>query len=196
MEYIYKITDGSTTQIALILTIILFVLVIVIGWLVNAIESVFMSVVTRIAGTKVSYIAINYLTFPGTIIHELSHAIFCAITGAKVTEIRFFDKPSSGRLGHVSFIPRGKMVAKALQYSLSSCAPVIVGMAIIPFLYNGITRYSLPLVMKVLLIYLMISVVCHMSMSKEDIKNYIKGSFILVPITWVICFAILTYMHL
>ncbi len=193
MEYIYRLSGASTSLTALIYTLILFMSVIIIGWLVNVIEGIFMTIMARYTGVKASYIAANYLTFPGTIIHELSHALFGLITGAKVTEIRFFEKPSSGRLGHVTYSPRGKIAIRAFQNTAISCAPVVTGLLIVSRLHVLITEYALTVPAKALIFYLMISVVCHMSMSKEDIKNYLRGAFILLPLTWIILLLVLTY---
>ncbi len=196
MKNIYHAANVSIPLTALNYTLILFMLVIIIGWLVNALENVLKAVLSKCVGQRLSYIAVNYLTFPGTIIHELSHALFGFITGAKITEIRFFDKPSSGRLGHVTYAPRGKLAVRAFQNTVISCAPVVTGLIIISALYTALTKYTLAIPTKVLLFYLMISVICHMSMSNEDIKNYLKGSFILIPMVWFICLVILSVTHL
>lgn len=48
-----------------------------------------------------------YLTAPGVVIHESSHALFCLIFRHKILEIKFFSPEANGTLGYVkhSFDP-------------------------------------------------------------------------------------------
>jgi len=54
---------------------------------------------------------------PGIIVHELSHAFACLITGAKITEIKFFDEEG----GHVT---HGKSKIPVLGQVMISLAPL------------------------------------------------------------------------
>ena len=69
----------------------------------------------------------NTLTFPGVCYHELSHALFAFITGAKIKKIVLYHKQKD-TLGSVEMIPRGPLPLKWLQLSFSACAPVITGL--------------------------------------------------------------------
>lgn len=109
------------------------------------------------------------------------------LSGAKIVEIKFFERPSTGKLGYVKFIPRGNIIFKAIQCSLIGCAPVVTG---IIFLYLAyfFPLNSSELSIKILFAYVIFSVVCHMSMSGSDIANYFKGSFVILPLLWAVFF--------
>lgn len=116
----------------------------------------------------------NYLTFPGVIYHELSHAALAVITGAKVEHISLF-RPHDGRLGEVEFRASGTAIMMAVQYALIACAPVITGMiGLYYFATYMITSHpSIPVT--ILLGYLMLCIFMHMTMSNEDLGLYAKG---------------------
>ena len=64
---------------------------------------------------------------PGIILHELSHALLCFLTGAKMTRISFFEKNGGSVQHHPSKIPILGPIA-------ISVAPFIFGAAVIFFL--------------------------------------------------------------
>ena len=157
------------------------------GFIIDCINQILMELLTKICGKRAAYVMLNYLTFPGTVIHELSHAGMALITGAKVTEISFFDKPLSGNLGHVNYIARGGIVSKSIQHCLTSCAPVLTGaavqiMAVVLINSSYITKSW----QMVLLIYIDISILIHSSMSRQDIKNYLRGLKVVLLLIWII----------
>lgn len=125
---------------------------------------------------------INYLTFPGVVHHELSHALFAFLTGAKVTEIKLFRiHHKDGRLGYVSYAPRGNFITMSIQKVLSSIAPIVMGFISCSLLY----LYARPelediLWQTVLLYYLMVSIILHMSLSKQDIKVMKSGILVVI----------------
>ena len=146
------------------------------GIIVNSvIVSGIRRIVAKIVGNKFEFILSNYVLFVGVIIHELSHAFFALITGAKVVEVALF-KPDGKSLGHVNFITRGDPFVRALQSSFSSCAPVIVGICSSYFIITVIFPMLSVLWQWILCIYVLISIVFHMDMSSQDLKIYFKGS--------------------
>ena len=129
---------------------------------------------------------VNYVMFPGVMIHELAHAFFAVITGAKITEVALF-KVEDGALGHVNFKNRGNVIVVALQNIFISSAPMFVGAAVV--VGCGIWLSVLPagyIWLKIIIWYLMISMFFHMTMSPADISVYIKG----VPLFIVILFVV------
>ncbi len=64
---------------------------------------------------------------PGVIVHELSHAVFCVLTGAKITKISLFDKTG----GYVEHRPSKIPI---LGQFLISFSPFAFGLLIIYFL--------------------------------------------------------------
>ena len=125
---------------------------------------------------------INYLTFPGVVHHELSHALFAFLTGAKVTEIKLFRiHHKDGRLGYVSYAPRGNFIMMSIQKVLSSVAPIVMGFISCSLLY----LYARPaledsLWQTALLYYGLVSIILHMSLSKQDIKVMKSGILVVI----------------
>ena len=126
----------------------------------------------------------NDLTFVGVVWHELSHALFAFITGAKVEKISFYHKEGD-HLGCVRFRPRGGWIARSVQLSLSACAPVVMGMMALLGLYLTVHSFHLPVWGIVIAWYLFISVLVHMDMSKEDLESYARG----IPFFLILFFA-------
>jgi hypothetical protein len=130
----------------------------------------------------------RFFVAPGIIVHELSHAFACFITGAKITKISFFDKDGGSVEHHKSFIP-------VIGPILISTAPLVVGILIFYFLAKQInledysnlqTIYlNFKLLFKsidftswqnILIIYLLLSIAVTMTPSYQDLTN------ILIPI--------------
>lgn len=137
-------------------------------------------------GSKLTKFIANYLTFIGTVHHELSHAITAFCTGAKVTKIELFY-PSGPTLGRVSFIPRGNRITKSIQLTLSAIAPVILGCVTEYILIKYVIANSNGIILTVIIYYLIFSIFLHMTMSKQDTKNAIKG----LPICTLLIFCVL-----
>jgi hypothetical protein len=78
-----------------------------------------------------NYPVIRFLYYIGTFIHEVSHIIFCILTGAKVSKISIFSKQPK--------IVHSKSRIPIIGQALISLAPIIGGMA---FLYV-INRFCL-----------------------------------------------------
>ncbi len=135
----------------------------------------------------------NTLTFPGVVYHELSHALFAAVTGAKVNEIKLYQK-RAGHLGYVNYTPRGPWALRSLQMTLASCAPVVMGVLAEAVIVYAFMAFSLPVWGKGILIYLAISVLVHMDMSPADLKSYGKGIFFVILLIFAASFLYL-YLH-
>lgn len=155
-------------------TLLFFVAMIVLGLIASGIEHLIINIMSMFLGPGFALIFSNYITFPGTILHELSHAAVAFLTGAKVTEIKVFEL-SLTALGHVSYRNRGPKLQREIQDCLTACAPVITGTFAAGFLFDVVTNASLSTGMFVLCIYLLVCVIDHMTMSIPDIINYFKG---------------------
>lgn len=132
-------------------------------------------IIARLLSGTVEYYFSNYVLFFGVVVHELSHALFALITGAKITEIALF-KPENGSLGHVEFQARGNAFLRALQLSVSACAPVVVGSVILFTLIFKVFPVLSTTIQWILTIYALVSVLFHMNMSKADLNCYFKGA--------------------
>lgn len=167
----------------LLIAIAITLSIIVIGLIVNELEKVQIRLVSKLFGNKIAYFICNYLTFPGIIIHELSHALFASMSGAKVTKVKLISFKRDGQLGYVQYITRGNKIIQSLQKSWSSAAPTIVGMLLELFLLYLLRNKG---DLSWIIIYLMISIGDHMSMSKQDIKNCLSGCWSVAFIVYIL----------
>ena len=154
---------------------------IVIGHLINKLEQFQLQLLKETTGSKIAYFICNRVTFIGTVIHELSHALMVVATGAKLRKVKLFEISSDGTLGHVEFSLSGKKWKQMCQLSLISCAPVFTGVLLEYIFIKMVIIYHLGFWSELLLWYLIISILDHMSMSDVDIKNYLKGMIVVYP---------------
>ena len=122
---------------------------------------------------------VNYLTFPGVVHHELSHALLVILTGGRITELALF-KPDGNTLGHVSWQARGGLIRRSIQKTFCAIAPVVLGSVstgAMAYYING-HMGTLPLWQLCLLIYLAVSVFLHMTMSPQDLSVMWSGIFV------------------
>ncbi|MBR6381569.1 MAG: hypothetical protein IKS07_07860 [Lachnospiraceae bacterium] len=160
---------------AAVAAILISVAVIVVGFAIHMIGLTLATLVGIFVDPWIVYAVINYLFFPGVMIHETAHALFALLTGAKVTEVALFKKEGHS-LGHVAFRNRGGVFLVALQNILISAAPMFVGTAVLLGCRYVLLGYpDLALWVKILVGYLGISMFFHMTMSPEDIKIYVRG---------------------
>lgn len=167
-----------------------FILVIIIlfGLLIEGIQHLLGKSLARLFGAKFANTFMNRITFIGVMHHELSHALFALLTGAKITAIHLF-KPDeqTGSLGSVSYATRGPLVLRAIQSTLASMAPTICGtisvVCICKFGFSDVIWKN------ILFGCLLLCIVIHMNMSTQDIKVALKG----LPICLLIVFVIFYY---
>jgi len=173
---------------AAVLEAVIVLLIPALGTAVNAvIVKGVRGVAVRLLGSRIEYFVSNYFLFVGVVIHELSHALFAFLTGAKVTEVAVF-RPEGNALGHVCYYTRGPRILAALQNGLSSCAPVVTGLVVSALLTVKVFPVLTAPWQRGAVIYLLVAVVFHMNMSKADLKNYFKGAGVLVPVALPFCF--------
>lgn len=147
-----------------------------------------------------SFLGMGYRLFvsPGVILHELSHALFCIITGAKIKSISLFDKEGGSVEHEPSKIP-------IIGPILISIAPFAAGVAAIYFLstWLGMKEYDLNIVAfkyqdlltyfknlffainltdykNWVILYLALSVAVTMTPSKQDMKNIAVPTILLI----------------
>ena len=180
----------KTILISFVLTIIACVSVIIIGAAVEKLEIFEMKFLSKLTSPKKALFIEDRLTFPGTILHECAHAVTAWATGAKVTKVKFLTFFDAHKLGCVYFQPRGNMLQQRFQLSLTSCAPVLVGMSALNLLMYINTAIAMPWYFRALSIYLMISIFNHMTMSTADIKNYLRGLISVFPVVFLIFYAV------
>lgn len=147
---------------------------------------------------------------PGVILHELSHALFCLLTGAKIKRIALFDKEGGSVEHEQSKLP-------VLGPILISLAPFVAGSIAIfffakwlglkeidltnlTFSYNDVISFAKSVFRQLdltnyknwVIVYLALSVAVTMSPSKQDIKNIAITLFIVA----VVIFALVQFTSL
>jgi len=191
MEY-YNMIHEVPLLYCLVVAVFVPFLVIVVGYFINLIGEAFAQIVGMALAPVVAQGIVNYVMFPGVMIHELSHAFFAVITGAEITEVALF-KVEDGALGHVNFKNRGNIFLVALQNIFISSAPMFVGAAVvIGCIFWLMVLPAGYIWLKIIIWYLMISMFFHMTMSPADIKVYVKG----IPLFIVILFIIAVPLRL
>ncbi len=187
-EYYTKIHDIPVLYCAILAVAIPFI-IIAVGYLIGLFGEALATIVGMALAPQVAMAMVNYLFMPGVVIHEMAHAFMALITGARITEIALFKKQDDS-LGHVNFRNRGNALAVMIQNILVSSAPMYIGALVVYgafyWMINipGGTWYLI--VAKVLLGYLGVSMFFHMTMSGADIKIYMKGVPLLIPILFII----------
>ena len=182
--------DGLKSNVFLysaMLAVILPFALLVLGRLIDALTVGLIRLLARVFGSgKLAYAIVNYLFFPGVMIHESGHALMAFVTGAKVEEVALFRKQGDS-LGHVSYRNRGGLILQMLQNALISSAPMYIGtVVLLVFRFLLLRRPEMETWGRVLIGYLGISVFCHMSMSSQDVRIYLKGVLLLIPILFVL----------
>lgn len=194
----YKLYSNTNNELVtcilmgLIITLSLVSRTIIIGYTINLISNILSRVVTSIFGNWLGKLLVNIATFPGVIVHELSHLVVAVITFAKIKKVKLFklnifDKSST--LGQVEFNPRGTKWMQSLQKTLSASAPVYIGTIIIYLIYNNINFDSLISVL--INSYLIVSIALHCRLSKQDIKVIKEGLLRTILVIFVISSIIL-----
>lgn len=154
-----------------------------VGLLAEQLGNLLTHLFAGIFGARIAFFIRNRLTFVGTVHHELSHALFALLSGAKVTKVELFHVRGN-QLGCVEFRPRGNALARAVQLLLASIAPVVCGgisLCVILWFW----RYRCSLTWHYALAgYLAVSIFLHMNMSTQDIKNAWKG----LPLAMLVCY--------
>jgi len=158
---------------AVLETVILFLIILITGFLINLISAVITDALAGIIGSVPAFILRNYLTYPGTVHHELSHALLAFITGARIKKIVLL--PKGAALGSVEIETRGNLFLRALQLSLSAIAPVILGAVSLFSMWSFILPRTKEIWQYILFWYVFVSILFHMSLSGADYRSFFKG---------------------
>lgn len=187
VEYYNKIHDIPALY-ALIIAVLLPFVIIAVGFFIQLIGDALASGLSMMFAPQVASGLVNYVFFPGVVIHEMAHAFLAVITGAKITEVALF-KHVDDSLGHVNFRNRGNIIVVALQNIFISSAPMFIGAVVVwgCFYWIHVLGHTL-LWLRILLGYIGVSMFFHMTMSPADIKVYVKGIPLFIVIVFVVVF--------
>lgn len=184
------VPDNIFTE-ALVWTILIPLLVIAAGNIIMALNGMITTGLSKVMGAGPAFVIRNYVTYPGTIHHEFAHALLGTVMGAKVTRITLV--PRGQTLGQVEFIPRGNLFLRSLQLSISAVAPVICGGISLSLMYMFLWQKLTEWWHYPLFIYFFISILFHMTMSTQDLKNFVKGLIPSLIVIYVVTLAILVF---
>ena len=166
---------------AAVKTLLVVIMLFVIGIIINGVSKIIGRILAVLFGGRIAYVFRNYLTWPGTVHHEFSHALLAFLTGAKVTRISLI--PHGQALGQVEYSPRGGRVLQAIQMSLSSAAPILCGMVTEALLILRVYPICDVWWKYALFVYLAVSIFLHMTLSREDLINLWNG---IIPTVFVL----------
>ena len=169
---------GALAGISLILTVLVIIAPVVAGMLLYALERAQIEAIGAV-NRDFAYFFVNFVTFPGTFVHEMAHLCFGVITGAEVNEICMFEDDGE-RIGHISYCTRGPWFMEAVQDSLTAVAPTVVGFALGYYLLGLIFSGSFSGLACVGLWYLVISLIDHSTMSDTDLGHYFQGVWVFI----------------
>ena len=185
MDIVYQYLTAENIQTALMNTVVIFLFLFFFGLMIHVAKTGIHGLLAAILGAKPAFVFVNYLTYPGTIHHELAHALLALVTGAKVTGICLV--PRGNTLGSVQMVPRGGVILRSVQNLMSAIAPVLCGCITLYCMFI----YGWPLCTQywhmALFFYLFFSLLLHMDLSAADIKVALSG----LPVCAVIVFIIL-----
>lgn len=171
----------------------------VLGWLGSLVDSFLSGVLGSVV-----YRAWSTLFVPGVIMHELSHALFLTLTGARVTEIvvradsrhpwtlyrsrsaSSQARYSSAASGYVSYRRRGPFIVQSLQRVAGASAPTLVGVACIYLLVQALMGSCSVWWQYALCIYLLICAINGATLSTVDIRDMAPG----LPVCLVILYLV------
>lgn len=160
---------------AAISTILILLVIPVAGYLILLARKGFLYLLGMVFDGDTVWLIANRLTFPGVIHHECAHALFVVLTGAKIQDIELFH-PQHDRLGSVSWYPRSVFPgAQSIQCTLVSVAPVVLGVLDFCLLYACLLPRCTQVWQTILVVYLMLSIFFHATMSSQDIRIAWKG---------------------
>ncbi|WP_458450051.1 hypothetical protein [Fibrobacter sp.] len=169
---------GALAGISAILTVVVIVAPVIAGLLLYGLERAQVELIGQV-NRDFAYFFVNFVTFPGTFVHEMAHLCFGVITGAEVTEICMFES-GHGQLGHICYRSRGPWFMRAVQRALIGVAPTVVGFTLGYFLLQYIFSGGHSVLEYIGLWYLVISLIDHSTMSDSDLEGYFQGVWIFI----------------
>ena len=204
MKLIAKIITGLVSKLgitgafmslisSIVVTLILLTLPVIIGLVMDKLFIYLCRIIAKPVNINTNTVikVLSYITFPGVMIHELSHAFMVWLFGGNIVELHLLELTGNGRMGAVIFQPRGTAFMRNLQCAASAIAPVFMGLiACWMFIgaglgFNGIGR--------VICFYLAVCVMIHASMSMQDVKSYKRGVLVLGLIIFVASYYVCRY---
>ena len=177
---------NSQWLLALVGTVMIPLTIIVLGRIINIILEGSRHVIIMFFGNKIADKIINNLMFIGVMHHELAHSVVAFITGCKITKIDLY-KPNrrKGTLGSVEYVNRGNIIVQGIQNTFTPIAPVLLGIISLWLLNKYAIELRPEIWYKCIIIYCMVCIFLHMQLSRADIKIFVSGMLVVIPIVYI-----------
>ena len=169
---------GVIAAVSAVLTVIVLLTPVIAGLILFGLERLQVELIGSL-NRDFAYFFVNFVTFPGTFVHEIAHMILAVVTGAEVNEICMFENDGE-RLGHISYRTRGPWFMVAVQHSLIAVAPTIAGFTLGYVLLGYIFARGHSIWENIGLWYLVLSLIDHSTMSDSDLEHYFQGVWIFI----------------
>ena len=180
---------------ALILTLAISFGLFIVGLLMGKLRHlVIEGALRRLLGTKAAIITGYYLTIIGTLHHELAHALGYLLTGGRVHRISIIPRTQPDgtiRLGYVIGSTRGPWLMRAVQDTASATAPLWMGFLSVYLLRHFALPGADGVGMTIFLYYVIVSIILHMELSKEDLKILLHGLLPTLLLLYLVLVAVL-----
>lgn len=170
--------------------------------------------VSEVVQRRLSFIgdrAFIYLTAPGVVVHELSHAVFCLLFRHRIVKMNLFSPEADGTLGYVEHQYDPKSLYQRAGNFFIGTGPIWGGL----FLLYVLSLFLLPdgvvssregvfdsfssflklffslsswfSVSFYIWLYAMLSISAHITLSPPDIKGAKDGVFIFIGVVFLAC---------
>jgi len=122
LQYILQVCNNTFSVI-----VIFFVPSIIFAIIIRFTSMAIFKRLSKVIGIK-TYI---YMTAPGTVVHELGHAIFCLLFRHHINEMKLFSPEPDGTLGYVNHSYNPKSAYQRVGNFFIATGPIWLGSAVI-----------------------------------------------------------------
>lgn len=153
--------------------------VVLVSGVVSFIKSMILQFIGSNFGGWIIVLFDQYLTLPGVLIHELSHAFGAILTGAKV--VHFTIIKHGDALGSVQVAFTSSLILGSIQRFVVAVAPILIGGLLTFLIYTRMAGHH-----NFWSIYFLVCIIAHMDLSSQDVRVLLPGLPVVILIGTVI----------
>ena len=199
IDYIGKVFYNTGISLA-----VLFLPSIVIAFIMQKFSDILRNRLASVLGVK----GWVYLTAPGVMIHELSHALFCIIFRHKILDMELFNPREDGTLGYVNHAWNPKSLYQRIGNLLIGTGPIWGGCAMLALFSWWLLPDSMRMGMTPgecfqafttgflsmrfwgdwhcwVWLYLAVTTASHITLSPPDLKGAADGAIVIVIVIFI-----------